>query len=149
MSNLPYGLAPTHLTGQQAYDLWNAESPDRYKNLSKLSKAKWDGLANWINERATASVDVSDRVDELQGGSKYPLPFRLSSDPDGVCGVNIHDDDLAAAAMRFYKEFGPKPEPVAKEFPKPKEPQGVTKKPEISLVEVIYAAAMLLKAVLK
>lgn len=110
MSKLPYGLAPTHLTAEQTYELWNADSPNRYKNLSRLSKTKWDGLAEWINDRATASVDVSERVEEFLDRTREPkFGGDVKATPDSPPnGANIHDADIAAAALRFYEEHGPK-----------------------------------------
>lgn len=117
MSKLPYGLAPTHLTAEQTYELWNADSPNRYKNLSRLSKAKWDGLAEWINDRATNQVDATARVDELINRTREP---KFGGDVKAT-PVNIHDEDIAAAAIRFYAEHGPKAlahtEPLVKPDP--------------------------------
>jgi hypothetical protein len=154
MSKLPYGLAPTHLTGHQVYKLYRGELTDRWSELSGTDTIRWHDLARWINERATAQIDVTEKVAEKMTGQSKLDDFDTavtSELKNPLVGANIHDDDIAAAALRFYKEYGPKPKPPVEE-PSVKPSTGVTEEPKvpsISLVEVIDAAAMLLKAVLK
>jgi len=113
MSKLPFNLASAHLTPQGVYRLYRGELTDRWESLNETDRLRWTVLADWINERATAQVDVTERVAEKMYSTPRPelddfdtaMPSELKNP---LVGANIHDDDIAAAALRFYAEYGPK-----------------------------------------
>jgi hypothetical protein len=71
--------------------------------MSDGTRSKWDYLAGWINERATAAVDATARVNELMGRHGSKAKSFQENVANGT-GMDVHDADIAAAAQRFLDE---------------------------------------------